>query len=316
VGKSSFVAQLAHTRSDAIIAAQFIEWDKPDHRDAARVIRSIAFQLATRLPDYRKILLALPEIRKVDLKNAAELFDYLLSNPLRSVIDGGRDRYLIVIDALDEAATAGRSPLVEMLARHAPRLPDWIGIVVTSRPESAVKTPLQALNPCLLDTRTDANRSDLRDYLCQQLVPQLQRLSNASGVIEQIIEKSEGVFLYVDRFCDDVRHGYLSLDDPDRFPQGLGGTFAEWFQRQFPDLDHFHRNVRPAMRAILAAREPYPSTLSRPCSTCRRRSFATLPMCSVPCFRCLRNVASGSSSRITSQFSTGWQMSARLVHSS
>jgi hypothetical protein len=57
VGKSAFAAQLAHTRSDAVIAAQFVEWDKPDHRDVRRVVRSIAFQLATRLPDYRKLLL-------------------------------------------------------------------------------------------------------------------------------------------------------------------------------------------------------------------------------------------------------------------
>ncbi len=85
------------------------------------------------------------------------------------MIGGGRERQLIVIDALDEAGSAsapgeaGRNPLVEMLARHAPRLPDWLGLVVTSRPESAVQTPLQGLNPFVLDTRTEANRADLRD---------------------------------------------------------------------------------------------------------------------------------------------------------
>jgi hypothetical protein len=34
VGKSAFAAQLAHTRGDTVIAAQFCEWDKPDHRHA------------------------------------------------------------------------------------------------------------------------------------------------------------------------------------------------------------------------------------------------------------------------------------------
>ena len=175
VGKSAFAAQLTHTRADTVIAAQFVEWDKPDHRNARRVVRSLAFQLATRLPDYRKLLLTLPEIAELDRKDPAELFDYLLANPLRSVIGGGRERYLIVIDALDEAGEAGRNPLVEMLARHAPRLPDWLGLVVTSRPESDVKTPLQGLNPFVLDTRTEANRADLRDYLRHELAPQLQR---------------------------------------------------------------------------------------------------------------------------------------------
>jgi hypothetical protein len=258
VGKSAFAAQLTHIRSDAVIAAQLVEWDKPDHRDARRVVRTLGFQLATRLPDYRKLLLTLPEIAELDSKDPAELFDYLLANPLRSVIGSGRERYLIVIDALDEAGDAGRNPLVEMLARHAPRLPDWLGLVVTSRPESAVKTPLQGLNPFVLDTRTEANRADLRGYIRRQLAPRLQGRPDASRLVEQILEKSEGVFLYVERFCDDIQHHHLSLDRPEQFPQGLGGIFCQWFQRQFPDLEQFRKDVRPSLRAILAALEPLP----------------------------------------------------------
>ena len=193
VGKSAFAAQLTHTRGDTVIAAQFCEWDKPDHRNAPRVVRSLAFQLATRLPDYRKLLLTLPEIAELDRKDAAELFDYLLANPLRSVINGGRERYLIVIDALDEAGEAGRNPLVEMLARNAQRLPDWLGLVVTSRPEFDVKTPLQALNPFPLDTQSESNRADIRDYLRRELAPQLQNRPDADRLVEQILEKSEGV---------------------------------------------------------------------------------------------------------------------------
>lgn len=258
VGKSAFAAQLTHTRSDAVIAAQFVEWDKPDHRDARRVVRSLAFQIATRLPDYRKFLLTLPEIEKLDPKDPAELFDYLLANPLRTVIGGGRERYLVVIDALDEAGETARNPLVEMLAGNAQRLPHWLGLVVTSRPESEVKAPLQGLNPFVLETRTDANRGDLRDYLYRQLAPQLQGRSNSSVLLEQILEKSEGVFLYVERFCQDVQYQHLSLDRPEEFPQGLGGVFFQWFQRRFPDLETFRRNVRPALRVILAAQEPLP----------------------------------------------------------
>lgn len=258
VGKSAFAAHLTHFGRDKVIAAQFVEWDKPDHRNAQRVVRSLAFQLATRLPDYRKLLLTLPEIPELDRKDPAELFDYLLANPLKTAIGGGRERQLIVIDALDEAGEAGRNPLTEMLARQAPRLPDWLGIVVTSRPESAVQTPLQGLNPFVLDTRTEGNRADLRDYLSHELVQQLQHRPDADRIVEQILEESEGVFLYAERFCDDVQRGYLSLDRPEQFPQGLGGIFLQWFQREFPDLERFRKDVRPALRAILAAREPLP----------------------------------------------------------
>ena len=80
----------------------------------------------------------------MDRKNSAELFDGLLTNPLKLSITGGRERYLIVIDALDEAGSAsaqggdGRNELVEILARYAGQLPDWIGLVVTSRPVERV----------------------------------------------------------------------------------------------------------------------------------------------------------------------------------
>ena len=258
IGKSAFAAQLVHTRGDAVVAAQFCEWDKADHRNAQRVACSVAFQLATRLPDYRRLLLTLPEIGDLVRKDAAELFDYLLANPLRSVIHGGRERYLIVIDALDEAGEGGRNPLVEMLARNAQRLPEWLGLVVTSRPEFDVRTPLQALNPFPLDTASESNRADIREYLQRELGPQLQNRPETDRLVARVLEKSEGVFLYVERFCDDVRRGYLSLDRPDEIPQGLGGIFCQYFQRQFPGIEKFRRDVRPALRAILAAREPLP----------------------------------------------------------
>jgi tetratricopeptide (TPR) repeat protein len=258
IGKSAFAANLTHFGRDKVIAAQFVEWDKQDHRDARRVVRSLAFQLATRLPDYRRHLLTLPEIAELDRKDPVELFSYLLAGPLKSCIVGGRARLLVVLDALDEAGEAGRSPLVEMLARHANSLPDWIGIVVTSRPESDVSGPLQGLNPYRLDASTEANRIDIRDYLHHHLPAQLRERPDADKLVEQILDKSEGVFLYAERFCDDVQQGHLSLDLPEQFPQGLGGIFHQWFQRQFPDLERFRKDVRPALRAILAAREPLP----------------------------------------------------------
>ncbi len=258
VGKSAFAAQLSHFGRDRIIAAQFCEWDKPDHRDAGRVIRSLAFQLATRLPDYRSLLLTLPEIKDLDKKRSSELFDYLLADPLRSSIDGGRERYLILIDALDEASVDGKNPLVELLARDAGRLPDWLGLIITSRPEKSVTDPLQGLNPFILDTETENNRDDIRLYLNTMLASKLKDHLDADSLVEQILDKSEGVFLYVERVCDDIEKGFLSLDRLEEFPKGLGEIFWQFFKRQFPDQEKFKIEIRSALRSILAALEPLP----------------------------------------------------------
>ncbi len=259
IGKSAFAAHLAHEYGRGIvIAVQFCDWKKPDHRDAGRIIRTLAFQIATRLPDYRKLLLTLPIMTELDQKNSTELFDGLLTNPLNLSIIGGRERYLIVIDALDEAGGDGRNELVEVLARYAQQLPDWIGLVVTSRPEFDVTTPFQTLKPFPFETKSAANSDDIRTYLRHELAVQLRNRPDADRLVEQILEKSEGVFLYVESFCEDIRKNYLSLDRPNEFPQGLAGKFFMGFQRYFPDLEKFRKDVRPALRAILAACEPLP----------------------------------------------------------
>lgn len=55
------------------------------------------------------------------------------SNPLRSVIHGGRERYIIVIDALDEVGEAGRNPMVEMLARNAQQVVRSLAFQLSTR---------------------------------------------------------------------------------------------------------------------------------------------------------------------------------------
>lgn len=258
VGKSAYLAHLCHFGKDKVIAVQFCEHDKPDHSDAARVICSLAFQLATRLPDYRKLLLTLPEINRLETKGASELFDYLLANPLNQSIEGGRERYLILIDALDEAKVGERNPLVEMLAQQAPLLPKWLCIVVTSRSEKNVTDPLQGLNPFILDTDSETNKEDIRQYLSFILKEQLELRSDARNIVEQVLMKSEGVFLYVERVCNDIKEGNLSLDRIEDFPTGLGGIYLQFFQRQFPDTSKYRREIQPALRAILVAMEPIP----------------------------------------------------------
>ena len=263
VGKSAFAAHLAHFGRDKVIAVQFCEYDKPDHWDPARIVKTLAFQLAARLPDYRTLLLTLPEIKQLDCKTAPELFEYLLAEPLRQVIDGGRERYICVIDALDEASEGGRNALVEMLAANAQRLPGWLGILATARPESDVSGPLQGLSPLTLDASTTANCTDIREYVSNRLAAKLEGRSDADRLLDLILTRSEGLFLYAEHFCEGVWLDNVSLEDPDTFPVGLGGVYYQYLQRQFPDIEAYRRDIRPVLRAILAAREPMPLEVLR-----------------------------------------------------
>ncbi len=58
MGKSAFVAHLAHYYGrGTVLATQFCRWQDAQQRDPHAIVRTLAFQLATRLPDYRKLLL-------------------------------------------------------------------------------------------------------------------------------------------------------------------------------------------------------------------------------------------------------------------
>lgn len=264
-GKSAFAAHLSHYGRGKVAASQFIQWDKPDHRDPGRVVRSIAFQLAARLPDYRKLLLTLPEIKKLDGKNASELFDYLLATPLNQTIGGGRENYLVVLDALDEAGEGRVNKLAEMLAGNVERLPGCISFVVTSRPESSVIGPLQRYAPYEMKLRKDENLKDMEKYLRRALPAGLgmKGESEWGRIIDEILQRSEGVFLYAACVCEEVKEGRLSLDRLEEFPQGLGGVYAQYFARHFPDKDKYRKTIRPMLQIVLAARDSFPLELLR-----------------------------------------------------
>jgi len=83
--------------------------------------------------------------------------------------------------------------------------------------------------------------------------PSTFRRPDADRLVERYLEKSEGVFLYVERFCDDPGKQSI-VDCPEQFPQGLGGIYSQYFKRQFGnDLAFYEQKIAPAAQAVLAA---------------------------------------------------------------
>ena len=257
-GKSAVAAWLAHTAKGNVLAAQFCRFDRPERRDPCAVIRSISFQLATRLPDYRKHLINQPEIEDLGRKNAQELFDYLLANPLRYAIDGGRQRYLIVLDALDETLEDGKSDLLDLIARDIESLPDWLGLVVTSRPEPAVRRQLEAFGLHELSEDDPRNAGDLQAYTERWLVSTDLTVDEKMRASEAVLTSSKGNFLYLTQLRKAVDLGWISLTRPGELPKGLSALYGMYFRRQFPDTSNYAREIMPLLEIVLAARQPVP----------------------------------------------------------
>ena len=149
----------------------------------------------------------------------------------------------MLVDALDEATEKGTNELASLIGAEFRRTPEWLRLIVTSRPhEAEINSALQSLDPWVLQAGREENQEDIRTYLRRELRPE-----PTEAMVEAMQEKSEGLFLYVWWVREELEAGRLSLADVDAFPRGLGGIYNEFFQRYFPDHDKYAERWRPVI---------------------------------------------------------------------
>jgi tetratricopeptide (TPR) repeat protein len=282
VGKTALAAVLANNHPSAIVSAWFCRSDSIERRDTRRAIMTIALQLAVRWPDYRTRLLqavgvssTAPESAQLQARealnklNSADLFHRLIKQPMVGLIWWG-NKLVILIDALDEATDAeGGNPLTDLLVTDLANLPEWISFVVTSRPDPAVVNRLAGFQPFALDAEDPRNWEDLSMYLQRAIAqhPELHKLpSEQQEAIQQaLLTQSEGMMLYVRLALDAYDAGDLDAKGLLNTPRGLGGMYTIQFRQRFatPSMAAYDDQVKPLLRALLAARGPLPESLAR-----------------------------------------------------
>jgi hypothetical protein len=262
-GKSAIVARLSHSARARVIAVHFCRYDQPIRRNAKNIICSIAWQMATRLGDYRTALIKVLE-RYPDLSelNPSELFDMLLANPLRYELGGGRteaDRHLIVIDALDETLENGQSDLLDLISEEFRKLPNWIGLVVTSRPELVIQRKMQIYGTHEIKANSTNNLEDAEQYIHAWLSGKALNKSNYDLICRNLMKASQGNFLYLTRVKEIVEHESFLVEEfliEKNLPQGIYGLHEQLFNRQFKDkLPEYEDVIKPFISLMLACQE-------------------------------------------------------------
>jgi tetratricopeptide (TPR) repeat protein len=265
IGKSAFAAKLVHQSNSRIIG--FFKCDfqslKSPEESAKEVICTLAYQLATRMPDYRAKLLYGQGVNDPEVilkKTADDLFRFLITEPINKqgkIVEGQRSA--IVIDALDEAGrNDGTNPLLTLIKKHAPNLPDWLGIVITSRPEGYIVQELADIKAQSVSGDTAQNTQDLKDYLDKQL-DSIITGDERARIIDQIIAKSDGAFLYISQIIKDK----YDLTKPELLPDGMNGYFMENFSRYFKDAKKYGKETEPFLELMVAAPGPLPKAMGQ-----------------------------------------------------
>lgn len=261
VGKTAIAAWLCEHRRE-VKAFHLCRHGHAQKSNPRKCVPSLAYQLSTQLADYQDRLNLLDLRQLIAESDARTLFDRLIVQPLSGDYPRPEGIVVVLIDALDEATVEGRNELALFLATEFRRTPDWLRLVITSRSDPEVKHALQAYTPHLLNASSPDNKDDIRAFLLRELKPFVSGGGAVpEAMIEAILHRSEGIFLYVEWVRQEVTAGRLSLSEPEKFPKGLGEVYAQYVARQFPDVTAYERDVAPALDAIAAANEPLELTM-------------------------------------------------------
>ncbi len=281
MGKTAIASHLAHAAKSSVLVVFLCDYRRSETRNSLRFIQTLAYQLATRLPDYRARLLRAPIIARTDGKTRisteglsdADLWSALLAEPMAGVgKDGliGRQAMTLVVDGLDEATEGGRNDIVRLLAEKHSSLPPWVRVVLTGRPDPEIRQRLRAYQPLVLAADDPHNLADLRRYIKPWLkervaagkLPAWQQ----SAVTQALLDKCEGAFLYLVLVREEVEAGSLDLSRLESLPNGLDAIYLRNFERRFPDTDSgspWATLAKPLLALVMASPEPLPLGLAR-----------------------------------------------------
>ncbi|XP_046862691.1 uncharacterized protein LOC124456247 [Xenia sp. Carnegie-2017] len=232
VGKSVFAAEVCRRYSEKkkLAACHFCRYNRSDERNPRILIESLASNMCDTISDFKSKLNEELQ-RNNSYKSVTDAFLVLLNNPLHSLKD--QKPMLLVIDALDESQVDGKSELLELIADEFDRLPKWIKIFITSRPELPVRKELKVMNPVEITTRPrdENNEKDLQKYLRHQLN---NRVQEDPHVLQSLVKRCEGSFFY-------AYYAQLSLKKENTelthkniqqlFPSVLSGVYTKQFKR-------------------------------------------------------------------------------------
>ncbi len=270
-GKSAFVAEYLHRNPDGrVLAFHCCQADTRETLSPGRFVRSVAAMIASRHPAYEALIEQAPYrdvlTEQASTADPASAFEEGVLAALHQVGPPQPGRWALVVDALDEASElAADAPvgIVQLLAERIDRLPPWLTLVATSRPERQVLALFTNLKPLVIEPTALANVRDLRRLVADRLAqPPLAALVEASQhkgpwAAKKIGDAAEGNFLYAEQALAALTQGLVAIDElgSQTLPPGLTRQYRLFFGRRFT-TDTAWQAVQPLLAVLAAAQAP------------------------------------------------------------
>lgn len=170
-------------------------------------LRGILYQILSQLPSLFGHILPTYE-RKAATENPLTWSVEFLHDVLKAVLGDPKIREVVfIIDALDECLGSSKDAIIAIIAGTLTAHPSS-RIMITSRPESAIEGRLGHHSPIQLHTE---NTADIKAYINETLKDSVVGNSSYDQIevkklIEEIITRSQGVFLWVNFVVQELRN--------------------------------------------------------------------------------------------------------------
>ena len=245
----------------------FCQHNNARYRNPQLMLQSLASHLSHSMAEYKHALAEQlsRNLGRNDLNNMGveELFALLFKEPLSTLADPGRNT-LIVIDGLDESESQGRNELLDVIGSQFCKLPDWIRLLVTTRPERNIVEALRHLKPIELQQNQEENLRDIQILFEEQLSCNIAD-QNKTVLLKELVKKSEGLFLFAHFLIEFIRTKFqqLTLEQlKSALPRGISSVYLSYFERLEKELCNElkvdEEQVLRFLCAVTASREPLP----------------------------------------------------------
>ena len=268
MGKSVISAIICERIQDAgrLSGSHFCQHNNARYSKPQLMLQSLAIHLSRTLPEYKRALVEqLSRNLGLELNSMGveELFTLLFMEPLTKVSNPG-ESLLMVVDGLDESEYKGRNDLLNVVANQFCKLPEWIRLLVTTRPEINIADSLKRLKPIILEENKEENVRDIKLFFEIRLSHRMKE-TQKSSILENLVKKSEGVFLYAYYLIDFIEENvpFLTLEHLEGgLPLGISSVYQCHFKRLEKELCEElkieEEQVFRFLSALTASREPLP----------------------------------------------------------
>ncbi|MGX8714673.1 MAG: ATP-binding protein [Lachnospiraceae bacterium] len=246
-GRTTFMSELAY-KDPCVMAALFLQWQRPEYDNPHRLVRTLAYRLAERMPAFRRqVLAALEDGVKLEDQAASDLFRRLIVQPLKTIDQEGavKEPFMILIDGMDEVTESGNA-MVRYTQDNAGDLPRSVCFVFTARKTPRTESMFFEAERIGLDTERTEQIRDLKDYVAA--TSQEPGYLTAEDVYNAA-EKCEDNFLYAAYMADILKSGLVT--DVRKMKKKLDWIYTVLFERAFSDAAGFEA-CRLALQMLCA----------------------------------------------------------------